>query len=244
MSDDIKIDLLVNSQISQSDKFINFKIILVGESGVGKREILNRAVQNKFDGNYQATIGFEFLLMYFKVNELKIKLQIWDTCGQEMYRSLVQGFYRNTSLAIMVYDINKRKTFDNLESWIKDIRQNTEIDLPIFIVGNNSHLEREVQLEEAKVFAVSNRVIYFTECSAKTGDNVKEIFFEAAKCLYKTYKEFGLKYKLSPPGRLKINDKKSKKFFSKKSLKEENNDTIYPKEKNYNIMPLLKYINY
>ena len=110
MSDeDIKIELLHESQISQTDNFINFKIIIVGDSGVGKSSLLKRAVQNKFDGNYQATIGFEFLLMHFKVNDLKIKLQIWDTCGQEMYRSLVQGFYRNTSLALVVYDVNQKK---------------------------------------------------------------------------------------------------------------------------------------
>ena len=106
MNDEPKIEILNDSQISLNDTFINFKLIIIGDSGVGKSSLLKRAVQNKFDPNYQATIGFEFLLMHFKVNDLKIKLQIWDTCGQEMYRSLVQGFYRNTSLAIVVYDIS------------------------------------------------------------------------------------------------------------------------------------------
>ena len=217
-NDNIKIEYLQDAQLSQSDNFINFKIIIVGDSGVGKSSLLKRAVQNKFDESYQATIGFEFLLMHFKVNDLKLKLQIWDTCGQEMYRSLVQGFYRNTSLALVVYDISHKKSYDNLDIWIKDIRQHTEQDLPIFIAGNKSDLERNVPFEEAKVFALSNRTNHFSECSAKTGYNVKEIFFEAAKYLYKAYKEFQSQNKLPSSGRLKIGndndpvlDKKKKK---------------------------------
>ena len=217
MSDeDIKIELLHDSQISQTENFINFKIIIVGDSGVGKSSLLKRAVQNRFDGSYQATIGFEFLLMHFKVNDLKLKLQIWDTCGQEMYRSLVQGFYRNTSLALIVYDVNQKKTYDALDIWLKDIRQHTEQELPIFIAGNKSDLEKVVPSEEARIFAVSNRTKYFTECSAKNGYNVKEIFYEAAKYLYKTYKQFKSQNKLPTTGRLKIDAEKNKSLDSKK----------------------------
>ena len=215
-NDDLQIELLQDSQISQSDNFINFKIIIVGDSGVGKSSILKRAVQNKFDGSYQATIGFEFLLMHFKVNDLKLKLQIWDTCGQEMYRSLVQGFYRNTSLALVVYDVSQKKSYDGLDIWLKDIRQHTEQDLPIFIAGNKNDLKREVSSEEAQVFAVSNRTKYFTECSAKVGNNVKEIFFEAAKYLYKTYKQFQSQNKLPSSGRLKIGNDNNKVVDTKR----------------------------
>ena len=214
--EDIKIELLHDSQISQTDNFINFKIIIVGDSGVGKSSLLKRAVQNRFDGSYQATIGFEFLLMHFKVNDLKLKLQIWDTCGQEMYRSLVQGFYRNTSLALIVYDVNQKKTYDALDIWLKDIRQHTEQELPIFIAGNKSDLEKVVPSEEARIFAVSNRTKYFTECSAKNGYNVKEIFYEAAKYLYKTYKQFKNQNKLPTTGRLKIDADKNNSLDSKK----------------------------
>ena len=214
--DNIRIDLLNDSQISQTDNFINFKIIIVGESGVGKSSILKRAVQNKFDESYQATIGFEFLLMHFQINDLKIKLQIWDTCGQEMYRSLVQGFYRNTSLAIVVYDISKKDTYDKLDIWVKDIRQHTEEDIPIFIAGNKSDLERAVSFDDAKVFSVSNRTKNFSECSAKTGYNVKEIFFEAAKYLYKSYKDYQGQNKLPSSGKLKIGDDTNASLNSKK----------------------------
>ena len=175
MNEQPKVELLNSSQISQSDNFINFKIIIIGDSGVGKSSLLKRAVQNTFDTNYQATIGFEFLLMHFKVNDLKIKLQIWDTCGEEMYRSLVQGFYRNTSLAIIVYDISRKKSFEALEIWLKDLRQHTEEGIPVFIVGNKMDLQKDISTEEAKMFSVSNRTKFFTECSAKTGENVEQL---------------------------------------------------------------------
>ena len=197
---------------------ISFKMIVIGDAGVGKSCLTAQAAKGVFEESYSATVGFEFLVFNVKLNDKVVKLQIWDTCGQEMYRSLVQGFYRNTSLALVVYDISHKKSYDNLDIWIKDIRQHTEQDLPIFIAGNKSDLERNVPFEEAKVFALSNRTNHFSECSAKTGYNVKEIFFEAAKYLYKAYKEFQNQNKLPSSGRLKIGndndqalDKKKKK---------------------------------
>ena len=203
----LNIEILKDSQISQSDNFINFKIIIIGDSGVGKSSLLKRAVQNRFDESYQATIGFEFLLMHYKINELKFKLQIWDTCGQEMYRSLVQGFYRNTSLAIIVYDVNNPKSFEGLEVWLKDLRQQTEQEIPIFIVGNKSDMEKKVPTEDAKIFSTSNRTKYFAECSARSGYNVKEIFNEAAKQLYESYKKYQSKNKAPANNRLKLDKK-------------------------------------
>ena len=145
--------------------------------------------------------------MHFKVNDLKIKLQIWDTCGQEMYRSLVQGFYRNTSLAIILYDINNKKTFEGLDLWLKDLRQYTSPDIPVFIVGNKNDLERKVTTEEANIFYKSNRTGYFAECSAKSGYNVKEIFFEAAKLLYQNYKRFKEQNQMVGANRLRLDKK-------------------------------------
>ena len=216
MNEQPKVELLNSSQISQSDNFINFKIIIRGDSGVGKSSLLKRAVQNTFDTNYQATIGFEFLLMHFKVNDLKIKLQIWDTCGEEMYRSLVQGFYRNTSLAIIVYDISRKKSFEALEIWLKDLRQHTEEGIPVFIVGNKMDLQKDISTEEAKMFSVSNRTKFFTECSAKTGENVKDIFFKAAQYLYDTYKVYQNQNKVPMSNRLKLDSNTAPENTKKK----------------------------
>ena len=220
MNDDPEVKLLNESQISQSDNFINFKLIIIGDAGVGKSSILKRAVKNIFEESYQATIGFEFLLMHFQVNDLKIKFQIWDTCGQEMYRSLVQGFYHNTSLALLVYDINKKPTFESLDIWLKDLKQHTEQDLPVFIVGNKNDLDRNVTEEEAKEFKKVNNIVYFAECSAKRGYNVKEIFFEVAKYLYQIYKKFKVQDKVPMAKRLKLdnneNDESNKNKKKKK----------------------------
>ena len=216
MNDSPTIELLKDSQISQSDNFINFKLIIIGESGVGKSSVLKRAVYNRFDEGYNATIGFEFLLMHFKINDLKIKLQIWDTCGQELYRSLVQSFYRNTSLAIIIYDISDKKTFEGLDIWLKDLRQHTEPDIPIFIVGNKNDLERKVTTEEGKIFSTTHRTGYFTECSAKNGYNIKEIFFEAAKLLYKNYMKFKEQNKINTPNRLRLNKNENNEDNTKK----------------------------
>ena len=220
MNDDPEVKLLNESQISQSDNFINFKLIIIGDAGVGKSSILKRAVKNIFEESYQATIGFEFLLMHFQVNDLKIKFQIWDTCGQEMYRSLVQGFYHNTSLALLVYDINKKPTFESLDIWLKDLKQHTEQDLPVFIIGNKNDLDRNVTEEEAKEFKKVNNIVYFAECSAKRGYNVKEIFFEAAKYLYQIYKKFKVQDKVPMAKRLKLdnneNDESNKNKKKKK----------------------------
>jgi len=142
--------------------------------------------------------------MYFLVNKLKFKLQIWDTMGAEMYRSLFKNFYRNTSLAIIVYDITRRETFDNLGIWINELRSNLPPELPIFIAGNKKDLEKErkISVDEGKKFSLSNGAKYFTECSAKTGYKVEDIFKEVVKCLYNIRKELGNNNNLS--GKLKI----------------------------------------
>ena len=214
----INIEQLPDYKVTPGENFLNFKIIIIGESGVGKSSILRRAVQNAFEQGYHPTIGFEFLLIHYKVNELKLKLQVWDTCGQEMFRSLVQGFYRNSSLAIIVYDVSERSSYENLELWIKDCRQHTDQEFPIFIVGNKVDLKKDIQTEEAKFFSTSNRATYFTECSAKSGYQCKEMFMEAAKVLYKKYKQLNQSLKKSlNPNRLCIQIEEGKDEPNKKN---------------------------
>lgn len=193
-----------------------FKIIVIGNSGVGKSCLSMQATRNSFDTNYLATVGFEFFVFNIKFDSRIIKLQIWDTCGEEMYRSLVQGFYRNTSLAIIVYDISRKKSFEALEIWIKDLRQHTEEGIPVFIVGNKMDLQKDISTEEAKMFSVSNRTKFFTECSAKTGENVKDIFFKAAQYLYDTYKVYQNQNKVPMSNRLKLDSNTTPENTKKK----------------------------
>ena len=104
MDDELKVSLLPEDY-SQYD--LNFKLIIIGDSGVGKSCLTMKATKNLFENNYSATVGFEFYTFNLKINDVVIKLQIWDTCGQEIYRSLITNFYRNSSLALVVYSIDK-----------------------------------------------------------------------------------------------------------------------------------------
>jgi small GTP-binding protein len=108
---------------------LSFKIIVIGDSGVGKSCLTNRATTNMFEDAYSATVGFEFLSFNIKIEDKVIKLQIWDTCGQELYRSLVSSFYRNTSLGIIVYSINSKESFENIEQWLKDLKTYSNPDI-------------------------------------------------------------------------------------------------------------------
>ena len=171
---------------------LTFKIIVIGDCGVGKTSITTNAVKSVFLDDYQSTIGMEIFTLYLKVNGNLMKLQIWDTCGQEIYRSLIKNFYRNSSLAIIVYSIDKQSSFKNINLWIKELKVNSSPDIKIVLIGNKSDLQknREVSYEEGKKYLDDDEVIHFFETSAKTGENVKKLFQEIAILLYKEYKHF------------------------------------------------------
>jgi small GTP-binding protein len=168
---------------------LTFKIIIIGDSGVGKSCLTQMATKNNFESNYQTTIGFEFFVLNIKIGEKIIKLQIWDTCGQEIYRSLISNFYRNSSLAIMVYSVTDRKSFENLDLWYKELRTNSTSQINVFLIGNKIDLEeeREVKTEEGETYKEKYELIKFIESSAKSGFNALNIFIQAAKLLYDEY---------------------------------------------------------
>ena len=179
---------ILNLENGFSEFDLNFKIIIIGNSGVGKTCITNMATKNIFSNKYQATIGMEIFSLYVKLKDINklINLQIWDTCGQEMYRSLISNFYRRTSLAILVYSIDKRESFKDIDLWLKELKTNNSPDTKIMLVGNKLDLEknREVPYEEAKKCSEDFNFCEFFETSAKTGENVKKMFIKAATILY------------------------------------------------------------
>lgn len=179
---------------------LSFKIIIVGDSGVGKSCISIKAARNYFEDFYSPTVGFEFLTFNLKVEDLNIKLQIWDTCGQEVYRSLISSFYRSASLAIIVYSIDSDDSFSNIEKWLNDIKTQSNPDVKIFLVGNKADLEdkRQVTKEQGEKFCKDHKITFFTETSAKTGFNIQNVFFEVGKELYKQHEE--IKNRVSRPG--------------------------------------------
>ena len=172
---------------------LSFKMIVIGDAGVGKSCLTTKAAKGKFEESYSATVGFEFLVFNVKLNDKVVKLQIWDTCGQEIYRSLISSFYRNASLAMMVYAIDNKESFNHIETWLKEVKLQSNPDIKIFLIGNKSDLDeqRKVPLDMAKNFKEENGIHYFSETSAKNGVNAKEVFIEAAKLLYGEH----LKYK-------------------------------------------------
>ena len=184
--DEFKIELLPDD-FPQYD--LSFKLIVIGDSSVGKSCLTAQAVRNNFIEFYQATVGFEFLTFNLRINTKIIKLQIWDTCGQEVYKSLISNFYRNCSLALIVYAINNRNSYEHAESWLNDLKNQSNPNVRVFLVGNKCDLEKErlVSKEEGETFKEQKKLDRFIETSAKTGENARIVMVEAAKILYKDY---------------------------------------------------------
>ena len=179
---------------------LSFKIIIVGDSGLCKSCLSIKVSRNYFEDFYSPTVGFEFLTFNVKVEDQNIKLQIWDTCGQEVYRSLISSFYRSASLAIIVYSIDNEESYINIEKWLNDIKTQSNPDVKIFLIGNKADLEdkRQVTKESGEKFYKDHKLSFFTETSAKTGFNVQNVFIEVAKELYKQHEE--IKNRVSRPG--------------------------------------------
>ena len=164
---------------------LNFKIILIGNIGVGKSCLSLKATKDIFLEKYISTIGFEFYCFNVKVNEKIIKLQIWDTCGQEAYRSLIKNFYRNASLAIVVYSVEDLQSFNDIDIWLKQVKTYGTSSCKIFLIGNKIDTEnRKVSTEMG--IKCKNDFFFdcFMETSAKDGINIKELFINCATILY------------------------------------------------------------
>ena len=184
--DEFNIELLPEDY-AQYD--ISFKVIVIGDSGVGKSCLTTQAVRHNFEEFYTATVGFEFLTFNMRINNNVLKLQIWDTCGQEVYKSLISNFYRNSSLALILYAINNKDSFQHAETWLNDLKNQANPNVRVFLVGNKSDLEekRVITKEEGERFKEEKNLDKFVETSAKTGENAQEVLLEAAKLLYKDY---------------------------------------------------------
>ena len=153
---------------------------------MGKSCILTRLTKDQFDTEHNVTVGVDFGSCLMKVEDLTLKLQIWDTAGQESFRSITKIFYRSADAVILSYSINQRDSFEHLSSWINEVHEQCPEEAMIFLVGNKLDLEseREVSREAARAFQRQHDIKYFTETSAKSGDNVTRLFHDASKLLY------------------------------------------------------------
>ncbi|BAM82032.1 small GTP-binding protein of Rab family, Rab6 [Cyanidioschyzon merolae strain 10D] len=161
-----------------------YKLVFLGDQAVGKTSIITRFMYDKFDNNYQATIGIDFLSKTMYLEDRTVRLQLWDTAGQERFRSLIPSYIRDSSVAVVVYDVTSRRSFLNTAKWIEEVRNERGNEVIIVLVGNKSDQndKRQVSVEEGEAKAKELDVL-FIETSAKTGANVKALFRKIAAAL-------------------------------------------------------------
>ena len=156
------------------------KYIIIGDSGVGKSNILLQYLQGKFNEEFQTTIGVEFGAKNLNLKDKIYRIQIWDTAGQEMFRSITRSYYKNSVCACVVYDITNRNSFDNIRSWIEDCKKHSPKTVFLVLIGNKNDLEssRKVSYDEGEDFAKKYGMLFY-ETSAKTGKNINEVFMNS-----------------------------------------------------------------
>ncbi|KAF8379771.1 hypothetical protein HHK36_029220 [Tetracentron sinense] len=162
-----------------------FKVVVIGDSAVGKTQILARFTKNDFCFDSKSTIGVEFQTRTLTINSKVIKAQIWDTAGQERYRAVTSAYYRGALGAMLVYDITKRQSFDHVARWVEELRAHADNSIVIMLIGNKADLVdlRAVPTEDAVEFA-ENQGLFFSETSALNGDNVESAFFKLLEGIY------------------------------------------------------------
>ncbi|RZC10185.1 ras-related protein Rab-30 [Asbolus verrucosus] len=172
-------------QLIMDDYKFLFKVVLVGNAGVGKTCLVRRFTQGLFPPGQGATIGVDFMIKTVDVDNEKVKLQIWDTAGQERFRSITQSYYRSAHALILVYDISCQPTFDCLPDWLREIEEYASSKVLRILVGNKIDREdREIPTHVGEEFAERHNM-YFLETSAKEAENVERLFMQIAEDLMK-----------------------------------------------------------
>ena len=163
-----------------------YKLVIIGESGVGKSNLLLRFTRNEFEPEKKFTIGVEFATRTIEHDGKVIRAQIWDTAGQEKYRAITDAYYRGAEGALVVYDVSKKDTFTSVERWLQELKNGCDSDIVIMIVGNKADLtqEREVNENEGVEFAQKQKA-FFIETSALDGTNVEKAFSDILIQIYK-----------------------------------------------------------
>jgi small GTP-binding protein len=161
------------------------KLLIIGESAVGKSCLLLRFAENKFTESFLTTIGIDFKVRHVEINDTKVKLQIWDTAGQEKFRTITKAYYRGAHGILLVYDVTSAESFNQTRQWMRSIQENMTEAVSIVFVGNKCDMERKVSLEDAQALANEFNVEY-CETSAKEGTNVESTFMRLAKLVMET----------------------------------------------------------
>ncbi|BFI43559.1 Ras-related protein Rab-11A [Marchantia polymorpha subsp. ruderalis] len=171
---------------SDDDYDYLFKVVLIGDSGVGKSNLLSRFTRNEFSLESKSTIGVEFATRSINVDSKLIKAQIWDTAGQERYRAITSAYYRGAVGALLVYDITRHVTFENVERWLKELKDHTDSNIVVMLVGNKSDLRhlRAVSTDDGQNFS-EKESLFFMETSALESTNVENAFKQILTQIYR-----------------------------------------------------------
>jgi len=178
--------------MSEEDYSYLFKIVIIGDSGVGKSNIFNRFIKDEFNMDSKATIGVEFSAKNITINDKVIKAQVWDTAGQERFRALAKNYYRGAVGALVVYDITNYESFKNAEKWLREVKEHAEPHLVTLFIGNKCDLEenRAVKIEEGTEFS-QKQGLGFVETSAKDNINIDTAFTRLVTEVFETLDKIG-----------------------------------------------------
>ena len=193
----------------------NVKIMIIGETKVGKTSLISKYCHNEFsDGQYLSTIGIDFQIKYLTIRSKKVRVQIWDTAGEERFRNISKNYFQSSDGFLVVYDITDKSSFDTMDYWIEEIKSNSQEHSKMILVGNKCDLEdeRQIKNEDGKEYAKKKEIKFF-EVSAKNGTNLNEVFETIVKDILKNY---------SPSENLKKRGSSILKYIVKPQKKGEN----------------------
>ncbi|CAK7357166.1 unnamed protein product [Dovyalis caffra] len=181
-----------------------FKVVLIGDSGVGKSNLLSRFTRNEFCLESKSTIGVEFATRTLQVEGRTVKAQIWDTAGQERYRAITSAYYRGALGALLVYDVTKPTTFENVSRWLKELRDHADSNIVIMLIGNKTDLKhlRAVATEDAQTYA-EKEGLAFIETSALEATNVEKAFQTILSEIYRIISKKSLSSEEPAPASIK-----------------------------------------
>ena len=180
--DEVIIEEVTSSDVREDYKL---KVVIVGDSGVGKSNLIKRFTSNEFNANSKATVGVEFLSKSYKINDKIFKIEMWDTAGQERYKSITSAYYKGAKGALLVYDTTSGQSFENISKWLSEIKEKTNKETKQILIGNKIDLKdskvvsTELALAKAKEWGMP-----LMETSAKDATNVKEAFHDLLKEMY------------------------------------------------------------
>lgn len=174
----------------KNDCDFTVKAVIIGDSGVGKTNILLRFCDDTFRPTYSSTIGVDFKLKVMQVHEYKIKMQIWDTAGQEKFKNIAPTFYKGSIAIILTYSIDQAHTYENIENWIRQIHENSSADILIFLVGNKLDMRDQRKVETSVGQKLADKYgMAFMEVSAKDGTNIQLLFDQIGEAIYERIKK-------------------------------------------------------